>query len=49
MAAALVADTGQPAVCWCALNDEGDTLTDLIPGAAQVSGADTDGGPTHAQ
>jgi hypothetical protein len=42
MAAALVADTGEPAVCWCALNDEGDLLAKLIPGAVQVSGADDD-------
>ncbi len=30
------------AVVWCHLNDEGDTLTDLIPGSVQVSGADSD-------
>lgn len=41
-AAALVADTGQPAVCWAHLNDEGDLLEDLIPGALQVSGKDSD-------
>ncbi len=38
-AAALVADTGQPAVVWCHLNAEGDLLERLIPGAVQVSGA----------
>lgn len=27
---------------WCHLNDEGDLLTDIIPGAMQVSGADSD-------
>ncbi len=42
MAAALVADTGQPAVAWCHLNDEGDLLAKLIPGSVQVSGKDTD-------
>lgn len=42
MAASLVADTGQPAVVWCHLNDEGDTLEKLIPGAVQVSGKDSD-------
>jgi hypothetical protein len=39
-AAALVAD-GQPAVVWCQLNDEGDRLTRLIPGAVQVKGGDS--------
>jgi len=42
MAAALVADTGRPAVCWCHLNDEGDLLEKLIPGAVQVAGKDDD-------
>ena len=42
MAASLVNKTGQPAVCWCHLNDEGDLLTDLIPDAVQVSGDDDD-------
>jgi hypothetical protein len=42
MAAALVADTGKPAVCWCHLNDEGDLLEKLIPGAVQVAGKDDD-------
>lgn len=41
-AAALVRDTGQPAVMWCHLNDEGNLLTSLVPDAVQVSGADTD-------
>ena len=30
------------AVCWCHLNDEGDLLTKLIPGAVQVSGSDSE-------
>lgn len=38
----LVADTGRPAVCWCSLNDEGDTLAREIPGAVQVAGRDSD-------
>ena len=42
MVAALVNDTGEPAVVWCNLNDEGDLLNKLIPDAAQVSGKDTD-------
>lgn len=42
MAAALVADTGEPAVVWCHLNDEGDLLDRLIPDARQVSGKDSD-------
>lgn len=41
-AASLVADTGRPAVCWAHLNDEADLLERLIPGAVQVSGADSD-------
>ncbi len=41
-AASLVADTGQPAVCWAHLNDEGDLLENLVPGAVQVSGRDSD-------
>lgn len=41
-AASLVADTGHPAVCWASLNDEGDLLEQLIPGAIQVSGRDKD-------
>jgi hypothetical protein len=40
--AGLVSDTGQPAVVWCHLNDEGDLLEKLIPGAVQVSGSDDD-------
>jgi hypothetical protein len=40
--AALVSDTNKPAVCWCHLNDEGDTLERMIPGAVQVSGSDSD-------
>lgn len=30
------------AVAWCHLNDEGDLLEKMIPGAVQVSGSDTD-------
>jgi hypothetical protein len=32
----------QPAVVWCHLNPEGDRLEKIIPGAVQVSGADSD-------
>lgn len=42
MVADLVRDTGQPALVWCHLNDEGDALERMIPGAIQVSGKDTD-------
>ncbi len=42
MAAELVANTGQPFVVWCHLNDEGNLLDDLIPDAVQVSGSDSD-------
>lgn len=41
-AVASKADTGRSFLAWCHLNDEADLLTDLIPGAAQVSGADDD-------
>ena len=40
--AELLAGTGRPAVAWCHLNDEGDRLERLIPGAVQVSGKDPD-------
>lgn len=40
--AALTATTGRPALVWCHLNDEADLLESLIPGAVQVSGADSD-------
>lgn len=38
----LTADTGAQALVWCHLNDEGDRLVADIPGAIQVSGADSD-------
>jgi len=41
-AASLVNHTGQPALVWCDLNDEGDMLEKLIPDAVQVSGSDSD-------
>ena len=40
--ASLVNDTGQPALVWCHLNDEGDLLEKMIPDAIQVSGKDSD-------
>lgn len=40
--ASLVNHTGQPALVWCDLNDEGDLLEKLIPDCVQVSGADSD-------
>ena len=40
--AALVNNTGQPALVWCHLNEEGDTLAKLIPDAVQVAGSDSD-------
>jgi hypothetical protein len=40
--AELVNKTGQPALVWCHLNDEGDMLESLIPDAVQVSGSDSD-------
>jgi hypothetical protein len=41
-AASLVADTKEPAMTWCHLNNEGDLLEELIPDAVQVSGNMTD-------
>ena len=41
-AAELVNNTKQPAICWCYLNDEGDTLTTMIPDAEQIAGRDSD-------
>lgn len=38
----LVNPTGEPALVWCHLNDEGDLLERLIPDAVQVSGDDSD-------
>jgi len=40
--AAELATHDEPAVAWCHLNDEGDLLERLIPGAVQVSGRDSD-------
>lgn len=40
--AEITADTGRPALVWCHLNEEGNLLEKLIPGAIQVSGADND-------
>ncbi len=40
--AELVNHTGQPALVWCHLNDEGDMLERMIPDAVQVAGADSD-------
>lgn len=42
MVAGLINGTGQPAVAWCDLNDEGDMIERLIPDAVQVSGKDSD-------
>ncbi len=40
--AELVNGSGESAVSWCNLNDEGDLLAELIPDATQVSGTDSD-------
>jgi hypothetical protein len=40
--AELVNHTGQAALVWCHLNDEGDLLEQLIPDAVQVAGSDKD-------
>lgn len=34
--------TGQPAVVWCHLNDEGDRLEELIPDGQQIAGSTSD-------
>jgi len=41
-AAELVVGTRKPSVIWCHLNDEGDLLERLIPGARQIAGATDD-------
>ncbi len=38
----MVGSTGQPALVWCHLNEEGNLLQKLIPDAIQVSGSDSD-------
>lgn len=40
--AGIVNNTGEPALVWCHLNDEGDALEEMIPDAVQVSGSDSD-------
>lgn len=40
--AELVNGTGEPALVWCHLNEEGDALESLIPDAVQVAGSDSD-------
>jgi SNF2 family DNA or RNA helicase len=40
--ASLVNHTGEPALVWCHMNDEGDILEKLIPDAVQVAGSDSD-------
>lgn len=40
--AGLVNPTGEPFLTWCDLNEEGNLLERLIPGAVQVSGKDSD-------
>lgn len=38
----MVKNTGKPALVWCHMNEEGDTLERMIPDAIQVSGKDSD-------
>jgi len=40
--ASLVNGTGDAALVWCHLNDEGDLLEKMIPDAVQVAGSDSD-------
>jgi len=42
MVADIVNKTKQPALVWCHLNEEGNTLEKMIPDAVQVSGSDSD-------
>lgn len=37
-----LANTKEPALLWCHLNDEGDLLKEMIPDAIQVAGSDSD-------
>lgn len=37
-----MADTKQPAMVWCHLNEEGDRLAEAIKDSKQVSGQDSD-------
>ena len=41
-AAALINNTGKPAVAWCHLNEEGHLLEKMIPDAVEVEGSDSD-------
>jgi hypothetical protein len=41
-AAAMIANTGKPAVAWCHLNDEGHMIEKLIPDAVEVHGNHSD-------
>lgn len=41
-AASLVNGTGQSAIVWCHLNDEGNLLEKMIPDAVQISGNDSE-------
>lgn len=38
----LVVHTGKPALVWCHLNEEGDTLEKMIPDSIQISGKEKD-------
>jgi len=42
LAHSLIAPTGKSAVAWCHLDVEGDMLEDMIDGAVQVTGSDSD-------
>lgn len=42
MTAAIINATDKPALAWCHLNEEGHMLEKLIPGAVEISGADSD-------
>lgn len=42
VAAEKVLSTGEPAIVWCHLNDEGDIIEKMIPDCVQVSGRDSD-------
>lgn len=39
---AKLVDDGKPALVWCQMNDEADTLEHIIPGAVQVAGKHSD-------
>ena len=42
MVASLIAGTDKPAIAWCHLNEEGNMIQKMIPGAVEICGDDSD-------